>query len=362
MPSGQIGQVTGPAAEAVKSGQDITVASGDGTITYHPDGTYTYRDNWTGEESTGTAITTDTADVPEEETEDVPGATSDQQDAYAWIVETINNWGLAPEAGDWAWNQILDGTPAARVLTDLYETDFFKDAFPEAEMRQARGFSWMPPAQILAYRDEATRIGLKYGYSNVTHEQISEYIGRNKSIAEFEDEMEIAERVRLHGGAVKDLFEQTYGIDLDNRQLADFFDPSVNTAELHRDYENARYMGQSVGFGFRQLSLREAELLRTMGIDPDQELATLSRMAQNAPTVGKFSAMEAGIAGQLPDDFGSFMKEVPNELLLSGDLFQNPAARAFIQNLYAREVGRALQGGGAAFNQGVATGIAKPGE
>lgn len=293
---------------------------------------------------------------------ETPGeGTQAQRDAYQDLLGTLTEWGLEGLA-DWAWDAILRGLSPTRVLQELREQPLYKERYPENEMREARGFSFMPEAQILAYRNEARRVAQSRGYLNISDQQLANLIGANVSIAEFEHRLATYEKVDQWGPFVKQQFENLLGIRLDDEDLFEIYDPEINTSALDRAYEDALYMMQPVTFGLRPFSQREADLLRAMGVDPDQARQRVAAVSENVPRFQRLAALDREVIGALPTEFGEFLKNAPNELLIQGLVYQNPVALAELQMMGAREVGRTTSGGGVAFSEGAATGLLSPGE
>lgn len=287
------------------------------------------------------------------------GPSAEQLDAFAYLTDALGAWGLSALT-DWAWQSILEGKSNAMIVNELRQRPEYLAVFPENKERLANGLSFMPEGQILQYRDEAKRLSNQYFGATPTNAQIAKLVGNNISIAEYEHKLVVGKRVQDFGPAVKQLFETSIGQSLSDDDLQEFFDEEQNTEEWDRAYENARYRGQPTLLGLDQRSQTEADLLRSMGVNPDEAFGLYQNVSANAPRFEKLAQIEGGLTSQLPEDFGSFLQNMKNDSLVRALVFQDPGALSELQQMTAREIARFNVGGGVVFDGSKAVGLKAP--
>jgi hypothetical protein len=168
------------------------------------------------------------------------------------------------------------------------------------------------------------------------------------------------------GGPVRAFFEEAVGYRRDDQDLYEWFDNEIDTAEIDEAYEEARLRGTPVLFGLNPRSRVEADALQMMmantGVSLDEAVARMEAVGQNASRFQRLGAIESNIVQGLPENFGEFFKDIPNELLWQAEVWQNPTARAMIQDIVAREGARWNQRSGAVSAQGQPIGLLNQGE
>ena len=286
----------------------------------------------------------------------VKDTNAEDEDTLALLTQFLQEWGLT-DLLPFVEQALQNGWSYNRILLELRKTPEYLAAFPENGLRTEGGYSWMSEADILQYRNEAKRLANQYFGADLTKDEIANLIGSNISLAEFEHKLVVGKRVQDYGPAVKQLFETSLGISLSDENLEEFLDEEINTEEWDRAYQDARYRGQPTLLGLDIRSQDEADLLRAMGVDPDEAFSRYESVAMNTPRYQRLASLEEGITQNLPEDFGAFLKDIQNNSLVRALVFQDPEALAQLQASTARELARFRVGGGAVFSGGRGVGL-----
>jgi hypothetical protein len=275
----------------------------------------------------------------------------------AWINANFPSE-MAGQAMAWVESVLTEGRPGGfdQIILDLQQQQFFLDAYPELAARRQRGLPNVTLESIRSYRTEAKRLARTMFGTAITDQQIANLIGNDVSIEEFGHRLTTFKKMQTMGGPVKAFFEEAVGYRLDDQDLYEWFDNEIDTAELDEAFEEARLKGTPVLFGLNPRSQTEADALQMMmantGVSLDEVVSRMQAVGQNATRFQRLGAIQSNVLEGLPDNFGEFMKDIPNELLWQAEVWQNPHARAIIQNLVAREAAGWRVSGGAASAQG----------
>lgn len=265
---------------------------------------------------------------------------------------------LANQAYAWVESIITEGRPGGydQIILELQQQQFFRDAYPELGMRQLRGLGNVPLSYIRQYRQDAKNMAQRTFGRSITDHQIALLIGNNISIEEFQHRLGVYKRMETMAGPVRAFFEQIVGYNLSDEDLYEWFDPDINTEELTKAYDDARLRGMPVLFGLKPRTQAEADALHILmtgtGVSVDEVISRFQQVGEQAPLFERLGAIEGNILEGLPGDWGDFYKDIPNQLLVQADVFQNPYARALKQQMVMNELARFRQGGGAASTEG----------
>lgn len=274
----------------------------------------------------------------------------------AWLQANFLPEQVAP-AMAFIEGALTSGDPYEKIILDLQETQFFKDAYPELEARKLRGLGNVSLEYIRGYRQDAKNLAQRVFGTRITDQQIANLIGNNVSIEEFSHRLSTFKRMESMAAPVKAFFEEAIGYSLSDQDLYEWFDSEINTEELDRAYQDARVRGMPVLYGLKPRSQAEADAFRELGLDPDEVIKRFESVGQNADRFTKLASIQQNILQGLPENFGEFLKDVPNELLVQAEVFQNPWARARIQDLVNNEIARFNVSGGVQATQGQLTGL-----
>lgn len=271
------------------------------------------------------------------------------QDLIAALQQFLLDNDLPLSLMDFIRQALVDQKPMSEIMLELRQTPEYKAAYPENELRRRAGFDWQPEAQIRAYRSEARRLSLAYLGSAPTDAQIANAIGNDKSLAELEKEFQVQAQVAKYGDAVKALFYQELGYSPSDERLFAFMHPEIPTPELDRAYESALIRGrtQQIGLGIRPEA--EAQVLRQIGIDPDQAFKGYQGIATELPRAERLAAitteLERGIQAKgLPSVVGE--TGTPFGMLFRATFLSDPQAQQELQRRILEEVARFQAGGG----------------
>jgi hypothetical protein len=248
-----------------------------------------------------------------------------------------------------------------QIVADLRQTPEYKAAYPENELRQKNGLSWMSEADIRSYRDEARRVSREYLGVNPTNADISELIGRGTSLRTWEHRLVVNQQVERWGGAVQQVFEQYTGAPLSQEQLHAFMDADINTERLDQMYQRALMRGQPAQLGFGVRPEEEAALLQQYGINPEQVFTNYQQIAASLPKYQRLGAVENYLKGKGQDFFGDV--SVEGSLLFRAVQLGDPNAIQELQRRSAEEAASWQAQGGPLrrSTQGV-SGLSVPGQ
>lgn len=281
---------------------------------------------------------------PSEDPNAPPGDTA-QQTLRAQLENFLRQYGLTNLMGlvDQA---LVEGWSMEWALLQIRSSNEYKERFKGNELRVNGGFSVLSEDAYLAYEDTIKSLAQTYGFNIPGADQIAQAIGNNKAPTEIEHAFRVRQQVLQYGDFVKSAFNQLLGADITDEDLQEFFDPTKSTPEWDELYTKARIMGQPAMLGLGTRSKEEAEALMAMGINPDEAFQRYQTVGMEKDRFSRLAAIEGSILGNLPDNFGDFLKNVDNKSLIDAIVFNKPDSLQQLQSLVMREVGRHNQGGG----------------
>lgn len=298
---------------------------------------------------------------PDEEEPPTPEEIIGENAYETWVAWMKDNGIYSAETDALAKQLITEGRDTDWFKRALRETQTYKTAFPEWDMREQAGLLPISEGDILRLRSQYTALTQNYYGYTPNKQQLANLIGQgDKSIDEFEESLQIYKMVEEYGGATQQLFEAIYQVNLSDDDLMEIFRPGGNVA-LKKAFDYARYQGLPTLLGFNARSTEEADLLRNAGLTPDQAFQKFQKAGSLSPVMQKLGAIDANVTGN------EFLNDVPLETLAKGLVFdfteEGKAAMAEIQRTFAREFARFKKGGSAATDQsGRAVGLLAPGQ
>lgn len=316
---------------------------------------------WHMDYDTGSCVRDEDEEEEDDDNDsDDDGIPDSGENAYDALMAWLSEWGLEG-LGDFVRQAIIEGKSQSQVLLELRQTEQYKAAFPEQALRQANGFSFMPEAQIFAYRNEARRISALYGI-NADSMGIANLIGKNISLAEWERRLDTWERFKAWGPTVRSVLEEELGRRITDDEAFAFLANDIPTPELDKAYEDALYRGRPALLGLGVRPDEEAELLRRYGIDVNQAFRGYQSLVNEMPAAERFAALEDQVnqgvqAGNLPNSGSALFNDTPFSLLFRAIQLQDGSAIRLLQEQMSREVARFKVGGGAAFAGTQAVGL-----
>jgi hypothetical protein len=246
--------------------------------------------------------------------------------------------------------------PYDQIIAELRETPEYKAAYPENDLRRQNGFSWMPEAEIRAYRDEARRLSQEYYGWDLGNSEISELIGRGTSLRLWEHRLQVNKQVERWGAAVQQVFEQSTGAPLSEARLHAFFDPDFATPDIDRLYERALMRGQPAELGFGIRPEEEADILEQFGIPVEQIFQNYKTIAGEMPRFERLAAIGNYLQGPGAGLFGDI--SVSGSLLFRAIQLGDPTAILELQRRAGEESAKWQAEGGPSRTQGgVASGL-----
>lgn len=251
---------------------------------------------------------------------------------------------------------IAEQKPLQQIVAELRQTPEYLAAYPENAVRAENGLSWMPEAEIRAYRDEARRLAREYmGVTDVSQEELTQLIGKGWSLRTWETKLQRMQEFERWGPTVSFLLEQELGYKLDEERLYAFFDDTP-TPELDEAYSRVLMRAQpaSVGLGIRPEE--EANILRTLGISPEQAFAGYKDLAAELPRQQRLALIDAQIDSMGPNAFPNVQDLMSTTGTTVQQLFRSvflgdQEATGRMRLSIAREVARFQGQGGAARDQ-----------
>jgi hypothetical protein len=272
-----------------------------------------------------------------------------QEDARDMLRQFLVDNELPITLMDFIENALAEKKSLAQIVLELRQTEEYLQAYPENALRREAGYSWIPEAQIRAYRDELSRLSRFYFGYTPTRDELAQVIATNKSPAEFEHLLQVQQNVDRYGAVVQRLFMEELGYELSADRLLAFMDPERPTVELDRAFEAALNRGRpaSIGLGIRPEE--EAELLRQFGINPEDAFRGYQGIAAELPRTERLSAIERLIDSSLADvPAGDLFREANIGLLFNAIQLGDIEAIQKLQGMMSREIARFQAGGGPA--------------
>lgn len=191
----------------------------------------------------------------------------------------------------------------SEIITRLRQTPEYKAAYPENDLRLANGFDWWSEAQIRAYRSEAKRIAAAtLGLQDVSNAEIAQLIATNKSLSEWETNLQTYRAFERWGPAVQQALSQELGYDVSDARTYAFMSAEIPTPELDLAYTRSLMRGQPAVLGFGIRPEEEADILLQHGIDPTRAFAGYQGIAAELPRVERLRLINNYIATN-PDQF-----------------------------------------------------------
>lgn len=202
-----------------------------------------------------------------------PGSgTPDQNDAFALLMSTLNQYGLGSLA-DWAWSQLLNNRSANEILLDMYNQPAFKQRFPAIAARQAAGLPPLSPGEYIAYEDQARQMMRAAGFPPGFYDQSNDF---TQFLTDDVSLSELSQRVSLYTQAAyqvpletRQMLKNYYGID-EGGLAAYFADPNVALPVLQQQEQAATIGGDASRQHFDNLTRSEAERLASLGVTDQQ--------------------------------------------------------------------------------------------
>lgn len=238
------------------------------------------------------------------------------------------------------------------IMAALRGTDTWKAAYPEWQQRIDNGFVPMTEAEIRSRRDEMRMVArTKWGFTP-TNDQLSKLISNDVTPDEWGHRLDVFRQIKDLGPNVLNFFAER-GKDLSDDDLYEFFDPTIDTAELDREYESARYRAAPMNFGFSLRPEEEETLLRQWGIDPNTAIQNYAEIGRSLAPAERWDAIDRAMGNLegLPEDASAALagQGVPYATLFRAINLGDPDALQRLRTAMQRGKARETKGGGVAF-------------
>lgn len=208
----------------------------------------------------------------------------DQRDAYAFLVDEFNQFGLGSLAPT-IFNFIKQGYGADTITLLLQDTPEYKQRFAGNELRKKAGLPVLAPAQYLAveqsYRQILQDAGMPKNFYDKP-EDFANWIGGDVSATEIKDRTDLAvQNVMQAPAEYKQALSDLYGVSQGD-MVAYFLDRERAVPILQLQAQASRIGGQAL---MRGLSDANAERLARLGISESQAAQGYSQIGESLNTM-----------------------------------------------------------------------------
>lgn len=249
----------------------------------------------------------------------------------------------------------------ARIVAELRQTPEYLSAYPEMALRRQNGWDAMTEAEVRAYRSETRRLAQEYFGVTLNNSDIATMLGvRNKSLREYEQDLQVWQQVERWGPAVRQVLGAELGYEPDDELIFAFMHGEINTPGLDRAYSRSLLRGQPAALGLGIRPEEEATILEQFGIDPARAFQGYQEVVGQIGRAERYAAIEAEIGrniARFPTGEGLF-NDTPFSTLFRAIQLGDPESLQKLQGQLAREVARFQAGGSIAQSgSGAAVGL-----
>jgi hypothetical protein len=223
---------------------------------------------------------------------------SSENPAFAAVKDVLDRYGLG-ELSNWAWEQIVAGASPEQTIQSLREQDSYKARFAGIIERQKKGLPPMSEEEYIEWETRAGEImhfyGLPIGFYD-DPQDFSNMIGGDVSLRELEGRVVIARDAAQNAPAdVVQILADQYGIDAGGL-TAFYLDPDRALPTLERQFAAGQIMAQDQrrDFGFKSISMNEAENIVREGVDPEDTRTSLGALEAGQELMHDLSGQGGG--------------------------------------------------------------------
>lgn len=278
----------------------------------------------------------------------MPDEPDDREDIRDLLVEFLQDNELPATLIGFITDSLAKDKSYSQIVAELRQTPEYKAAYPENARRRQNGFDWLPEGQVRAYRSEAKRIAQAMLGVNVSNDEVGKLLEKNKSLAEWEQNLRTWQDFQRWGPTVRSVLESEIGQPIADDRVFAFLAPEIPTPELDVAYERALLRARPAELGLGVRPEEEAELLRRYGISVEQAFRGYQGIVSEMPRTERMAAIEAEINRNVelfPTGTELFAGTSFATLFRAVQL-QDPEAIAQLQGQLSREVARFQAGGG----------------
>ena len=248
--------------------------------------------------------------------------TSAQQSAKATLTNMLDQWGLASLAGQ-MWQEYLKGTPIDQIMSDIRNSDAYKQRFPGMADLVKSGHA-ITEADYIA--KESTDMSLLHAYGldslGTNRQFLGNLIGNMVSTTELQTRLDTYQQVvQQLPHEVKDYLQSNYGVHAGDL-LHFWLNPDEALPELQRKAQAAEVGGAAAVSGFGFIDPKVAARLAGIGVNFTQALSGF----ENAGEL-------KGLTQQLPGDVAA--GGVSQDDLINGLLAGDSGAALRVQRAQA---------------------------
>jgi hypothetical protein len=261
-------------------------------------------------------------------------------------------------------NALSQNWSYARIVAELRQTPEYLAAYPEMALRRQAGWNAISEAEVRATRTELRRLAFEYFGAELSDDQVATIIGtRNKSVREYERDLQVLRDVDRLGPIVKMVLGSELGYEPDDELVYRFLHGEIRTPDLDRAYARAVMRGQpaSIGLGIRPEE--EATILEQFGISPEQAFRGYQGILSETPRAERMAMIQAEIErniARFPDgpSMASALGQNTFATLFRAIQLGDPESLRALQTQLSQEVARFRAGGGVAqAGSGAAVGL-----
>jgi hypothetical protein len=210
--------------------------------------------------------------------------TGDQRDAYSFLVDEFDQFGLGTLAPT-IFNYIKQGYGADTITLLLQDTPEYKQRFAGNELRAKAGLGVLSPAQYLSTESSYRAILANAGLPKSFYDQPSDFaawIGGDVSPTEIQNRVNLEQQtVAQAPNEVKQALTDLYGVS-EGDMVAYFLDQSKAVPLLQLQAQAAQIGGQAL---MRGLSDANAGRLAELGISTAQATTGYSQIGESLNTL-----------------------------------------------------------------------------
>lgn len=214
------------------------------------------------------------------------GGTAAQQDAYASIMQYLNEFNMPASLADWIWRQIQDGTPQSMVQLKLIDRPEFQAEFGKVmNAQRAQGLPINNPGEIIAFRAQYNRLMTDAGLADFFggNDHADDQLIKNRSINEVTSLINDKYlQVRTAAPEIRNAFATYFGTSGDQALAAFFLNSDTALPVMDQMIQAAQVGGTGQRFGVN-LNLAQAQDLGSLGMSAGQLSSGFGQINQEKP-------------------------------------------------------------------------------
>lgn len=218
-------------------------------------------------------------------------------DAKSIIKTELTQWGLG-SLSDWAFGLLTQGAGQDQIISQLRDTNEYKQRFAGNVARQANGLTPLSESDYIDYENQAkqmlqSELGTA-GAPYATQDELAAYIGHDKSVNELKSDVDMAASLVFSESPEVRMEAARLGLGKGDLVAAILDkDGTYGTLPiLQQKVQQAQIAGQADITGFGQISLDQAARLAGLGITETQAQQGFASLAKVQPLLQGFQGEE----------------------------------------------------------------------